>query len=156
MNYLFFWIIYIWRAITHWINEGEKPTQYFLNLESYNYASKVIPKIEKENGDIITDQAKILDETHNYYQNLYNANPKLNDVDLIEYLPNSNNIKLNDSDSKKLEGEITSAEAAFTLKNMKNNRSPGSSGFTCEFFKCFWKQLGSFVVRSINYAYFTG
>ena len=126
-------------------------TQYFSNLESHNYmyASKIIPKIEKENGDIITDQTEILDETHNYYQHLYNANTKLNDVDLNEYLPNSNNLKLNVSDSKKLQGEITSAEATFTQKNMKNNRSPGSSGFSCEFFKCLWKQLGSFVVRSI-------
>ena len=39
---------------------------------------------------------------------------------------------------------------------MKSNRSPGSDGFTCEFFKTFWKQIGAFVVRSINYAYQEG
>ena len=33
---------------------------------------------------------------------------------------------------------------------MKNYKSPGSDGFTAEFFKFFWLQLGSFVVRSLN------
>ena len=39
---------------------------------------------------------------------------------------------------------------------MSNNRSPGSSGFGAEFFKVFWKHLGHFVVRSINYGYSKG
>ena len=37
---------------------------------------------------------------------------------------------------------------------MKSNKSPGSVGFTSEFLKVFWKYLGIFVVRSINYGYF--
>ena len=49
-----------------------------------------------------------------------------------------------------LEGEITSAEASFALKNMKNYKSPGSNGFTADFLKLFWLLLGSFVVRSLN------
>ena len=43
-----------------------------------------------------------------------------------------------------LEGEITSAEARFALKNMKNYKSPGSNGFTADFLKLFWLLLGSF------------
>jgi len=35
------------------------------------------------------------------------------------------------------------------LKNMKNNKSPGTDGFTSEFFYAFWKQFGYFVVRSL-------
>lgn len=33
---------------------------------------------------------------------------------------------------------------------MANNKSPGSDGFTVEFFKFFWSKLGNFVVRSLN------
>ena len=33
-----------------------------------------------------------------------------------------------------LAGEITSAEASLALKNMTNYKSPGSDGFTAEFF----------------------
>ena len=39
---------------------------------------------------------------------------------------------------------------------MKNNRSPGNDGFSCEFFKVFWKQLGTFILRGINYSYEIG
>ena len=33
---------------------------------------------------------------------------------------------------------------------MENNKSPGSDGFTFEFFKFFWLQLGAFIVNSLN------
>jgi hypothetical protein len=39
---------------------------------------------------------------------------------------------------------------------LKNEKSPGSDGFTSEFFKFFWNNLGTFVIRSINYGYKTG
>lgn len=39
---------------------------------------------------------------------------------------------------------------------MANNKSPGSDGFTAEFFKVFWKNLGHFIVRSLNHGYEIG
>ena len=39
---------------------------------------------------------------------------------------------------------------------MQNNRSPGSDGFSAEFFKMFWKNLGHFIVRSINRGFLKG
>ena len=64
--------------------------------------------------------------------------------------------KLSDTQKNGLEGEITLSEALLVLKNMSNDKSPGSDGFTTEFFKVFWKQLGNFIVRSINYGYQKG
>ena len=39
---------------------------------------------------------------------------------------------------------------------MKNEKSPGISGFAAEFFKVFWKDIGQFVLRSLNYGYMKG
>ena len=39
---------------------------------------------------------------------------------------------------------------------MKNNKSPGLDGFTVEFFKFFWVDIGAFILRSINYDYRNG
>ena len=64
--------------------------------------------------------------------------------------------RLNKDESDSLEGPITYREASLILKAMSNNRSPGSDGFTAEFFKMFWKKMGHFVVRSINYGFSKG
>ena len=71
-------------------------------------------------------------------------------------MQNINMPKLNEQEATELEGEITLKEASLTLKNMKNNKSPGTSGFTVDFYKVFWKQLGNFVLRSINYGFLQG
>ena len=42
------------------IIEDEKPSKYFCNLETHNFAKKIIPKLEKEDGSIIKDQYKIV------------------------------------------------------------------------------------------------
>ena len=55
-----------------------------------------------------------------------------------------------------LEGPITTDEALKALKNMANNKSPGSDGFTAEFFKFFWVDIGQLLVRAINCGYEIG
>ena len=149
------------RSRARWVEEGEKPTRYFLNLENRNYVSKIIPKLEKENNITLTKQEDILEEVKSFYENLFkeeNIN-YVNTVDhnnLEEWLRETNIPKLNQIESENLEGPITLIEAGKTLKQMKNNKSPGSDGFTSEFFKYFWKQLGNFLVRSINTGYVNG
>ena len=39
---------------------------------------------------------------------------------------------------------------------MKNDKSPGLDGFTVEFFKFFWLDLGNFILRSLNFGYNNG
>ena len=51
--------IYV-RSGAQWLNHGEKPSKHFLNLEANNYTSKIIPKIQQENGETITKQEDIL------------------------------------------------------------------------------------------------
>ena len=61
--------------------------------------------------------------------------------------------KLPNQESKKLEGVLTYKEISEVLFKMKPDKSPGITDFTAEFFKVFWKQLGYFVLRSINHSY---
>ena len=59
--------------------------------------------------------------------------------------------KLSNEEAKLLEGNLHFKEVSEVLKNMKNDKSPGADGFTAEFFKFFWRDLGVFIVRSFNY-----
>lgn len=112
---------------------GEKPTNYFFNLENRNVTSKVINKLV-EDGIEYTDTKDILNCQKQFYCNLCKENEFLNDVE-IENIVGENETKLSDHDSEKLEGELTHNELGETLKNMKNGKSPGQDGFTVEFFK---------------------
>jgi hypothetical protein len=48
------------RSRVQWIEEGGKPTKYFCGLESKIFTSKIIPKIERDDGKTITKQFDIL------------------------------------------------------------------------------------------------
>ena len=64
--------------------------------------------------------------------------------------------KLTIQEAEKLEGLQTYKEIAEVLFKMKHDKSPGITGFTAEFFMVFWKELGHFVLRSINFCYKMG
>ena len=48
-----------------------------------------------------------------------------------------------------LEQEVTLEELAKALKKSKNESTPGSSGFTYAFYKCFWKIMGGIIHRAV-------
>ena len=58
--------------------------------------------------------------------------------------------KLSPDDNLLLEGKIDFKEAASALRNMKNEKSPGPDGFTAEFFKFFFVDIGKYFIRSVN------
>ena len=143
----------ILRAKAKWIEEGEKPTKYFCMLEKRNYINKTITEIFDENGNTITLQEEILNEIKNFYKKLYaNKDNELVELDM-ELLIKFKVPKLNDQQVIRMEGPITNLEVLKALKCMKNDKSPGTDGFTAEFFKFFWIDLGSFLTRSFNYSY---
>ena len=135
------------RSRVQWLHSGEKPTKYFLNLENRNFVNRSVSFLEKQNGDIIDNQEEILTEVFCFYKNLY-SKKEVNDVVLEDVIPDSP--KLDNDDNLKLEGKITYKEAATALKDMKNEKSPGPDGFTVEFFKFFFKDIGKYLTRSLN------
>ena len=134
---------------------GEKPSGYFLNLENRNFMEKVITKLVDANGEEYNNSADILNLQKQYYQDLYKDEIDIDDVPISDVI-GENGCKLNMEESNSLEGEITYEELVNALKNMKNSKSPGMDGFTAEFFKFFWVDLGNFILKSVNYAYKNG
>ena len=135
------------RSRVNWLQNGEKPSRYFTRLENRNFTSKRMSFLEKENGDIIYEQKELLTETKNFYQKLYEKR-EVNTVNLDTLIIDQK--KLSDREKESLEGLITFNEACESLKQMKNNKSPGNSGFTTEFYKLFFVDIGQLLVRSIN------
>ena len=145
------------RSRLKWAEEGEKPTRYFCNLESRNYVNKVIPKVVKDDGTVVTKQKEILEEVKHFYKTLYKNQINIQDNEIQILLQSlSQYPKLSVEETNLLNGELTEQEILFVLKKMKNNKSPGSDGFTAEFYKFFYKDLKVFIRRAINEGYNEG
>jgi len=63
----------IFRSKCRWVEEGEKATKYFFNLEKRNYNRKTINEIKLENDETTTDKTQMLSMIRLYYINLYNS-----------------------------------------------------------------------------------
>ena len=133
----------------------EKPTKYFCNLEKQNYTGKV-NKIMIKN-ETITNQQMILKELKIFYKNLLQSKHEDNQNQSKSPFLVKENIKtLSEQEQVKCEGLITEREVIKVLKDMKNGKSPGTDGYTAEFYKFFWKDIGNFVLESLNESFNTG
>lgn len=63
----------IFRSKCRWVEEGEKATKYFFNLEKRNYNRKTINEIKLDNEETTTDEKQILSMIKMYYDDLYNS-----------------------------------------------------------------------------------
>ena len=135
------------RSRARWIAEGEKVSNYFCNLEKRHFVSKNMSRLIDRHENVLTNQKDIIHEVQSFYKSLYEKSDVENCEikDLVNDIPTLTDLKAN-----KLEDKITLEEATRVLKMMKNNKSPGTNGFSTEFFKFFWKQIGIFVVRALN------
>ena len=140
--------------------EGEKPTSFFCALEKVNGVQKYIPQllITDENGDkkIVDQQSEIEEEIFGFYRDLFSNKDHLLANGTVENFlgPSSSNIpKLTDTQKQNMEGNITLSELTCFLKKCKNNVSPGSTGYTFEFYKFFWRNLKHHIVNAVSYAF---
>lgn len=147
---------YMMRSKVKWLDQGEKTSKYFLNLEKRNYTSKLIPKLRLESGDYVTQTDDILKEQRRYYKELYTEKTMSTEAEIDIALSNLTAPELDPKTSESLEGPISYKELTQALKATKNGKSPGLDGFSVDFLKLFWSELGIFILRSINEAYSTG
>ena len=150
------------RARAKYKMEGEKPTRLFCSLEKHNAVQKYIPqlKVSKDGLEVtINEQKEVEGEIFKYYENLFSNKDDLLCEDSIEQflgpeatisIPKINNFEQKNTDL------ISCDELTQYLKRAKNNAAPGSSGFTNEFYKFFWRDLKTFVTNAINDGYEKG
>ena len=137
--------------------EGEKPTKYFLNIEKNLSAQKYISVLTVKDAEgretNITSQPAIEKEIQKYYKDLYSNKDEHISLEINEFLNNEHTCpKLNDEQIHILEQDITLQELTDALKKTKNGSTPGFSGFTYAFYKCFWRYLGKTIQNAMKYS----
>ena len=75
------------RSRMKWIEEGEKSTKYFLNLENSTQTKKVLINLYDSEGKLLSKQDEILNRGKEFYGNLYKSvEPNLNSIN--QYIHN--------------------------------------------------------------------
>ena len=115
------------------LNEGEKPSAYFLSLAKANYINKTMLDIFDTKDKLITDCQGILKTQKDFYQKLYKEgqNTKLERSNLhwvTQYVR-----KISNETKLKLEQNITLKEIEMVLFQTKNNKAPGPVGYSYKF-----------------------
>ena len=141
------------RSGARWLEQGEKPTKYFLKLNARRDQEKHIAVLQKSNGEYVTDNKDILNYCRDHYEGIYATQGQgVNGAQVVNFVQPSVCPQLNQMDKSSCEGDISDQECEKALRAMMNNKSPSVSGFSKEFFLFFWKELGDMVVTYINQA----
>ena len=142
------------RSKVKWVEEGEKSTKFFYDLEKQNYRKKHIRKLKLENDVVTIDQKKIDDELESYYSKLYTAN--INTINEDDgFIPDSLP-KLTPHEKNWCDTPVTIQECTNTLKMFKKSKSPGNDGLTFEFYDRFWNLVSGPLIQSYNAAFQEG
>ena len=140
------------RSHANWQENGEKCSEFFCKLEKKNFIKKTITELIDEKGKHISDQSRVLQEEMNFFKTLYSSkNLECDDESFFKH-----NVKLTEDEKDLCEGNISFKECAESLKSMSNGKSPGSDGYTVEFYKVFWRDIGPFLFRSLHFGYENG
>ena len=76
----------------------------------------------------------------------------MDDTQFRDIFKNPNIPTLSDDEKQKCEGLVTRAECLSALKQFKNNKSPGSDGFTVEFYN-FWGDIYTEHLTMVSFDY---
>lgn len=145
------------RSRAKWIDEGEKPTKYFCHLESRNFLNKIIKKVFVSEEKILYKQSEIMEEVKSFYEKLFkNSDSELVDIDIQSVVQPLDIPKLDNITADFLDRDISEREILNVLKGMKNNKSPGSDGFSAEFYKFFCNDLKIYITSAINHIFVHG
>ena len=118
------------RARAEWIEGAEKNTKYFSNLEKKRAEEKSIKQLFVDDK-LITEQKHIMSSTAKFYEQLYKKDNFISNNDTFF---ETNGHTITNEQKQHCEGEISEYEAFTALKEMNNNKSPGSDGISADFF----------------------
>ena len=100
----------MFRAKCRWVEQGERPTKYFLNLEKRNYNKKTMRELRQENESTTTNDKQILDQIEAYFRDLYTSGKTFSQDEYDEFIQHLQIPKLSGEDRDNLEGPLSYEE----------------------------------------------
>ena len=125
-------------------------------MEKRHCKQGTIAQLKIDDNDFVSTDKEILNECESFYQNLYSSkvNGKENRDDFFPTQPNQRS--LNKYGQLLCEGLLSRKECLEALKTMAPEKTPGTDGFPCEFYKIFWNDVAEILTNALNYSYEKG
>ena len=142
------------------VEYGEKNSKYFLNVEKKNFVTKHIKKLITNSDVTITSQSAILKYEENFYQKLFSTKfdptdkNRISDTD--KFLQNLTLPILSEEGHHVCEKLIDIDECKKAIDKLASGKSPGSDGFTADFYKHFWDDIKYLLHDSFSYSFRNG
>lgn len=119
------------RSRSRWLEEGEKPTQFFVKLEQERAEKHRVSATYNSNGNEVTSHAD-LEKVHvDFYRKLFACE----EVDPVcqQHLFSELDLKFSPKESASCDGLVSLDELTTSVKSLSLNKSPGPDGLTLEF-----------------------
>ena len=127
------------RSRCQWYEKGERSNSFFLGLEKRNYLSRLVSCLKVE-GKAVYKQEEIMNCLVQHYREVFCRRDNI-PFNKDTYLHCSDKNVLSEQEKNYLERPIELEELEQTLRSLKGNKSPISSGFQPEFYKMMWPDI---------------
>lgn len=128
-----------------WLEDGERPTRYFFQLQSSNVQKSHMSSIYDSSGAEVSSQKEIEQAHVDFYSSLFSEEPI--DLNFQDDLLSSLSRQLSSHQLSLCKGAMTIDEISFAVQNMNANKPPGPDSLTIEFYRKFWDVLSPHLVR---------
>ncbi len=131
-------------------NGAETPSTYHLRREKNCQKKCKITKLTSRNGQLLTTQQHISEEIHDYYAEIFQNTPAMNEFPnpLLQHVGPCP--KLDPGKCEMLVKPFEKSEVRRALDKAKKNKAPGVDGIPSEFYSTFWNQLGEEMTDMMN------
>ena len=137
-----------------WVEQGEKSTKYFFNLEKRRQQKKEMTELNSSTGVLLSDSKDIRKEMNSFYQDLFSEEEV--DLEAQDWLLDQLGMSLDEQEQDSCEGLLTVEECRGALNGMNTWKSPDIDGLTAQFYLVFWAVLGKDLVEVLNYGFQNG
>ena len=146
------------RARKDWNLHGEKPSKYYLGLESHNYKRKNRFTIRNQEGKLMTGIKNILQEQHKFYRALYSEPNQVQNLGTkFEKFTAAFTIPMVTQEHREmLDSEFTLSELSKAISETKTGKIPGSDGLGIELYVKFYKEIKELLLETCQIASVNG
>ena len=104
----------MFRSKTSWFEQGEKPTEYFFNLEKRNYNRKIVKELKGEDDQIITNFKEINQRIEGHFSKILSSkiveNENIQRANFNQFAKDVEIPRLSNEEQIEMENDLTMEE----------------------------------------------